>query len=75
MFKFESLVDDIAMLTYAKELKGFMSNSQRAVYFKALERVQSRGQVLFDEAVAEIDYENLKQRVIDFELQNPSVVK
>ena len=69
------LIHDFAMLTYAKEFKGYMSNSQRTVYFKALERVQARGQSLFEHQVTEIEYENLKQRVLDFELQNPSVVK
>lgn len=75
MFNFESLVDDFAMLTYAKELKPYMNNSQRTVYFKALERVTAHGQKLFDAQVAEIDYELLKQRVADFEMNNPSVVK
>jgi hypothetical protein len=75
MFSFESLVDDMAMLVYSKELRAYMTNSQRAVYFKALDRVQSHGQKLFDAQVAEIDYELLKQRVSEFELQNPSVVK
>jgi hypothetical protein len=52
-----------------------MNNSQRAVYFKALDRVQTHGQKLFDAQVAEIEYELLKQRVSEFELNNPSVVK
>jgi hypothetical protein len=75
MFSFESLVDDMAMLVYSKELKGFMSNNQRNVYFKALGRVQEHGQKLFDAQVAQLDYEALKQRVTEFEVQNPSVVK
>lgn len=75
MFTFESLVDDIAMLTHAKELRPYMNNSQRTVYFKALERVQLHGQKLFEAQVAEIDYELLKQRVAEFELNNPSVLK
>ena len=75
MFSFESLVDDMAMLVYSKELKGYMSNNQRAVYFKALERVSTHGQKLFEAQVAQLDYEALKQRVAEFELQNPSVVK
>ena len=75
MFTFESLVDDIAMLTHAKELRPYMNNSQRTVYFKALERVQLHGQKLFEAQVAEIDYELLKQRVTEFELNNPSVLK
>jgi hypothetical protein len=75
MLSFESLVDDMAMLVYSKELKGYMSNNQRAVYFKALNRVQEHGQKLFDQQVLELDYEALKQRVSDFEVQNPSVVK
>jgi len=75
MFSFESLVDDMAMLVYSKELKGYMNNSQRTVYFKALDRVQAHGQKLFDAQVAELDYEVLKQRVTEFEVQNPSVVK
>lgn len=75
MFSFESLVDDIAMLTHAKELKPYMNNSQRTVYFKALERVQVHGQRLFEAEVAKIDYELLKQRVADFEVNNPSVLK
>lgn len=75
MFSFESLVDDMAILVYAKELRAYMTNSQRTVYFKALERVQLHGQKLFDQKVAEIDYELLKQRVSEFEVQNPSVVK
>ena len=75
MLSFESLVDDIAMLTHAKELRPYMNNSQRTVYFKALERVQLHGQKLFEAQVAEIDYELLKQRVTEFELNNPSVLK
>ena len=75
MFSFESLVDDMAMLVYSKELRAYMTNSQRAVYFKALERVSTHGQKLFDAQVAEIDYGLLKQRVSEFELNNPSVVK
>jgi hypothetical protein len=75
MFTFESLIDDIAMLTYAKDLKPYMNNSQRTVYFKALGRVQTHGQKLFEAQVAKIDYELLKQRVTDFELNHPSVVK
>jgi hypothetical protein len=69
------LIHDFAMLTYAKDLKGFMNNSQRTVYFKALERVQARGQSLFEHQVAEIEYSMLKQRVLDFELHHPYVVK
>jgi hypothetical protein len=75
MFNFESLVDDIAMLTYAKDFKPYMNNSQRTVYFQALNRIQAHGQKLFDAQVAEVDYELLKQRVSDFELSHPSVVK
>ena len=75
MFTFESLVDDFAMLTYAKDLKPYMNNSQRTVYFKALERVQVHGRKLFEAQVDEIDYDLLKQRVLQFELNHPSVVK
>jgi hypothetical protein len=75
MLSFESLVDDMAMLVYSKELKGYMNNSQRTVYFKALERVQAHGQKLFDQQVAEIEYDLLKLRVAEFELKHPSVVK
>ena len=75
MFSFESLIDDMAMLVYSKELKGYMNNSQRTVYFKALERVQAHGQKLFDQQVAEIEYDLLKLRVAEFELTHPSVVK
>jgi hypothetical protein len=70
------LIKDFAILTYMKENKNYMSkNSERQVYHKALERVQKRGGELFDAQVAELDYAYLKQRVLDFELQHPSVVK
>lgn len=75
MFEFESLVDDIAMLTYAKELRPYMTNSQRTVYFKSLERVQSHGQKLFEDAVDNIDYDIIKRRVTEFETMHPNVVK
>ena len=75
MFDFESLVDDFAMLTYAKDFKNFMNNSQRTVYFKALDRIQTHGQKLFEAEVAKLEYEQLKQRVFDFETNHPSVLK
>ena len=71
-----NLIHDFAILTYMKGGKDLMyKNSHRVVYHKALERVQKRGGELFDAQVAELDYAYLKQRVLDFELQHPSVVK
>jgi hypothetical protein len=70
------LIHDFAILTYMKGDKGLMyKNSHRVVYYKALNRVHKRGRELFDAQVAELDYAHLKQQVLDFELQHPSVVK